>query len=174
MNCIKEYAAKNLVQMPGVMLIAFLALFVSNAATAKDMGAVMVHDAWARASIGKTPNSAGFMMIMNHGKQGDRLVEAKADIAAKVELHTHIMDGSVMRMRRVEGIAVPASGSAELKPGGYHVMFIGLRKPLKAGTSFPLTLVFEKAKPMTIKVEVRPLGGKSKMMDHKHMHHGTK
>jgi len=138
-------------------------------------GALAVSGAWARVSFGKAVNSAGFLTIKNTGSTDDMLIGASSGISKRTELHTHIRDGQIMRMRRVEGgIPVPKGRSAVLQPGGYHIMFIGLHKPLKAGETFPLTLKFKNAKPITIFVTAQkkamPKG--MMMMDHSKMDHG--
>ena len=108
-------------------------------------GDIEVHHPWARASAGPARAGAAFMGIHNNGAGADRLVAASADVSKTAELHTHIRDGDVMMMRRVEdGIPVPAEGVVHLEPGGYHVMFMGLKAPLKEGDTFLLTLTFEK------------------------------
>ena len=128
-------------------------------------GDITVENAWARASAGPARAGAAFMTIKNTG-DADTLVSAKADISKKVELHTHIHDNGVMKMRQVENIAV-GTGMTMLQPGGYHVMFMGLNEPLKEGTSFPLTLVFDKAGEISVDVMVKAAGamgqGKMKM-----------
>ena len=169
MSFIRKGSTNISVLITRLLLVAIMSLMGSRAALAKE---IMVQDAWARASIGKPVNSAGFLKIMNHGKAADKLVAAKADISKKVELHTHIKDGEVMRMRRVKGgIDVPAGGMALLKPGGFHIMFIGLKNALKAGDKIALTLVFEKAGEKTLDMMVVPIGKKAKMMDHSKMDH---
>ena len=116
---------------------------------------------------------AAFMVIENSG-EADRLVAASSDVAKKTELHTHIKDGDVMKMRRVDGIDVPAQGMARLQPGGLHVMLIGLHAPLREEEKFPLTLQFDKAGEMTVEVEVKDAGamgsmhGREKMQRHGH------
>jgi len=129
---------------------------------------ISVSDAWARASAGPARAGAAFMMIMNKGA-ADRLVAAKSDVGARTELHTHIKEGEIMRMRRIEAVDVPAGGVAMLKPGGHHVMFMKLKAPLKEGTTFPLTLTFEKAGDITVTVAVKKAGAMG--AGHKHMHH---
>ena len=93
------------------------------------------------------------MQIDNAGP-ADRLMSARATVSGTVELHEMKMEGDVMRMRQVDGIALPAGKSVALKPGGYHVMFIGLTKTLKAGDSFPLRLRFEKAGEVQVDMKV--------------------
>lgn len=115
---------------------------------------IQVSDPWARASTG--PNGAAYMVIRNTSAAADRLLEARADVATTVELHKSGMKDGVMTMAPVEGgIEVPAGGQAELKPGGLHVMFIGLTRELKAGEKITLELRFEKAGEITVQAEVR-------------------
>jgi copper(I)-binding protein len=101
------------------------------------------------------PTSAVYMIIRNDGRDPDRLTAASTDVARAVELHETRLDGGVMRMAQVPAIEVPAGGRVELKPGGYHVMLIGLQRELKAGERFPVTLRFEKSGSVTVEAEVR-------------------
>ena len=120
-------------------------------------GPIAVEAAWARASI--TKNGAAYAKIVNSGKAADRLIAVKSSVAKRVEIHTHIMDGNVMRMRRVDGgIAVPPGGSVTMKPGGYHVMLMGLTRKLVEGERFPVTFVFEKAGEIEAMTEIGKLG----------------
>ena len=102
-------------------------------------------------------NGAAFLVLNNHGAD-DRLIGTESDVAKTVELHTHIKDGDVYRMRKVDGIAVPMNATVALKPGGDHIMFIGLYAPLKEGAKVPLTLIFEKAGKIMIEVPVQSPG----------------
>lgn len=139
-------------------------------AAGNQAGSITVDDAWARASAGMAKAGAAFMTIENTGG-GDKLIAAAADVSDRVELHTHIHDGDVMRMRQVDAIDVPEHGEALLAPGGYHVMFLGLKAPLKEGETFPLTLTFEHAGKITVDVAVKApgaMGGDGKPMKMKH------
>jgi hypothetical protein len=98
------------------------------------------------------------MTIENTTATVDRLVSATSPAARVVELHTHIMDGGVMRMRPVTAIEVNPGEPAVLRPGGLHVMLIDLTGALQAGQTIPLTLRFEKAGEVTVQVPVRPAG----------------
>jgi len=101
-------------------------------------------------------NSAAYMIIRNTGNEPDKLIAASSDVAKTIELHTVIEEGGVMRMRQVEGgIDIPANGQVELKPGGFHVMLIGLTRDLNAGDSVQLTLTFEKAGQIPVTAQVR-------------------
>lgn len=123
---------------------------------------IKVENVWARPSRmgmgamqGKT-TSAAYMTIVNEGREADRLVGVMSDVAQSVELHQTVKEGDVMRMQPVEGgIEIPAGGKVELKPGGYHVMLIGLNRELKPGDRFSLVLEFEKSGRQTIQVEVK-------------------
>jgi copper(I)-binding protein len=114
---------------------------------------VQAVDVWARAA--EMGNGAAYMILRNSGDTADRLVKAESDVAGAVELHKTTMDGSMMKMAPVENIEIPAKGQAELKPGGFHVMLIGLKRELKAGEKIKLKLQFEKAGAQEVEAEVR-------------------
>lgn len=134
---------------------------------------IMVDDPYARVSSKKSTSGAAFMVIHNHSGGDDRLLDAKSDVAKRVELHTHLQDANgVMKMVHVEeGFALPKDGMIEMKRGGAHVMFMGLTAPLEHGDKVNVTLVFEKAGEVQIEVPVdlerKPMKGK---MKHKHSH----
>lgn len=114
--------------------------------------------AFLRASPKVANAGAGFVTIRNPNAEADTLLGAEADISKAVELHTHIKDGEVMRMRPVDSIAVPANGTAELKPGADHIMFINLHAPLSEGQKVPVTLVFAKAGKKVVEMPVLGVG----------------
>ena len=114
-----------------------------------------VQDAWARPTVQGQTVGGGYFRI-DGGPTADRLLAVSADIAQSVELHTMRMDGDVMRMRQLDSVDVPAKQSVEFKPGGMHVMLIGLKTPLKVGNNFPMTLRFEKAGSVSVNVRVLP------------------
>lgn len=135
---------------------------------------VMIEAPFARASAGLAKNGAAFLTVKNMTGEADRLIGVRSDVAARTELHTHLKEDGVMKMRRVEAIEVPADGMAMLAPGGDHVMFMGLKAPLKEGETFPLTLIFEKAGEITATITV---GGVGAMQGHGAGHgmgHGKK
>lgn len=99
--------------------------------------------------------TAGYMVIKNSGSEADYLVAAAADIAETIELHNVLMEDNVMRMRPVEKIEVPAGGEVELRPGGFHVMFIDVTRDVKEGESIPVTLTFERAGTVEVNAVVR-------------------
>lgn len=100
-------------------------------------------------------NSAAYMTIHNKSGEADQLIGAASDVAKAVELHNVKMENDVMKMFQVPAIDVPANGKAELKPGGFHVMLIGLNRDLKVGEKVKLTLNFQKAGSVTFEAEVR-------------------
>lgn len=136
-------------------IIAAALVLAASTACAADLE---ISGAFLRASPKVANAGAGFLTIKNATDQDDRLVAAEAGISKSVELHTHVRDGDIMRMRQVEAIAVPAGGIAELKPGGDHVMFINLTQPLKEGERVPVTLVFAKAGRKVVDMPVLSVG----------------
>ena len=99
--------------------------------------------------------TGAFMLIRNTGDAERKLIKAESPVAKTVELHNHINDNGVMKMRPVANIVVPAHGKAELKPGSYHVMLIDLKAPLKEGEAVPLTLSFDDGSTQRIDAPVR-------------------
>jgi periplasmic copper chaperone A len=137
-----------------VLLVAGF-VFAAAAASAQT-GQIEVNNAWARATPGKSNIGAAYVTIRS--PTADRLVAASTPIAQKAELHTMEMSGMVMKMRPIAGIDLPAGQKVTLGPGGTHIMLMGLKEPLKAGQSFPLTLNFAKAGTRTVDVAVEPVG----------------
>ncbi|SFU09379.1 copper chaperone PCu(A)C [Sedimentitalea nanhaiensis] len=135
------------------LMAAAAALTLTGVAQAGD---ITVMEPYARSATSSSVTGAAFMTLVNNGDQDDTLIAASSDIAARVELHTHIEnDQGVMQMRQIEGgIPVPAGGSHALRRGGDHVMFMGLKMPLNDGDVVPLTLIFEKSGEMTVDVPV--------------------
>jgi len=100
-------------------------------------------------------NGAAYLLLVNDSSTADRLLRAESDVAKAVELHLSEMKNDIMTMRPVEAIDLPAGGQVELKPGGLHIMLIGLARQLEVGDQVTLTLVFEKAGPLVVQAEVR-------------------
>lgn len=148
------------------------AALVSNLAAAADytLGDLAIHKPWARASIGQAQAGAAYVTVMNKGSLPDRLIAVEGEVANRVELHNHMMDGGVMKMRPVKAIEVAPGEPAVLKPGGLHIMLMGLKAPLVKGESFPLTLVFERAGRVEIEVSI----GEGTAMEHQMDHGGDK
>jgi copper(I)-binding protein len=128
-------------------------------ATARASAAISVTHAWARATTPMAKTAAAYFTVTDGGA-ADRITGATTPVAETAELHRTTDDNGVMRMRPVEGgLAVPQGGSVTLSPGGYHLMLTGLKQPLKSGESFPVTLTFAHAAPVTVQVHVQSMGG---------------
>ena len=125
------------------------------AVTVSTTSALSVNDVWARQSPMEAANGAVYMVITNPGSTDDALLGAAAEVSDAVEIHETKDVGGMMQMAPVESVPLPAGGQAELKPGGYHVMLIGLKAPLVAGEKFPLTLTFAQAGEVQVEAEVR-------------------
>jgi len=113
------------------------------------------HDAKAGKMGGMKANGAVYVKVSNQGPTPDAIVSASSDVAETVEIHEVVNDAGVMRMRPVRRIEVPAGAAIELKPGGYHIMLLGLRYDLRPGDAVKVTLSLEKAGPMTVEARVR-------------------
>lgn len=109
--------------------------------------------------------AAGYFSITNHSKVDDRLVSASSPISGAVEIHNHIEDNGVMKMRQVKGIDIKAGETVELKPGSYHLMMFKANLP-EGQEDVSLTLNYEKAPSVTLIVPVEGRGETSKMDDH--------
>jgi len=143
-----------------IALAALLGLIASaSLAHGYKTGSLSIQHPWSRETATGQAVGGGFMVVTNASAKPDRLVGATTDVAKEVQLHTMSMEGGVMRMRQVEGgIAVPAKGKLEMKPGGYHLMFMGLKRPLRKGERFPVTLRFQNAGSLKVQFAVQPVG----------------
>ena len=150
-------------------LAAVLLNLAAGAVSAHDYkaGAIAIGHPYARATAAGQPTGGGFLKLANSGAD-DKLLSATAGVSARVELHEMKMEGDVMRMRQVDGIALPAGKSVELRPGGFHFMFIGLKAPLKASDKFPMKLKFEKAGEVEVMVNVEAPGPSAAASAHMH------
>lgn len=127
-------------------------------------GDVMVHQPWARALPEVTKIGAVYLVIMNQGNETDRVMGGSTPVAAKTEIHNNIHKDGVMKMEKQDFVEIPAGNKVEFKPGGLHVMLMGLTAPMTAGTEFPLILEFEKAGTIEVTVKVMDMEGEG--MDH--------
>jgi copper(I)-binding protein len=137
-----------------VVSLTLLAAISASAQTSPGAKIEVVRP-WARATAATAKTGAAYMTLRNPGDAADRLIGASSPAAGRAELHTHIKDGEVMRMRKVDTIALNARGATTFAPGGLHVMLFDLKAPLKEGATFPLTLKFERAGEITTEVHVR-------------------
>ena len=136
-----------------LVLIAVVAAFGAQAQTT-------VKDPWIRGTVAQQKATGMFAQVTS--TSGGKLVAASSPAAGVVEIHEMAMDGNVMKMRAVPGIDLPAGKTVDLKPGGYHVMLMDLKRELKAGETVPVTLVIEgadkKRETVEVKATVRALG----------------
>ena len=142
-----------------VATLACLSAATMSAAAheASNAGVTVAHP-WARATPGGVKNGAAYLEIKTAAGVTDRLISASSPVAGRVEIHTHIKDGDVMRMRRVDDIALKPESSVVLQPHGDHVMLMDLKAPLKEGDLLKMTLTFEKAGPLEVEATVEPIG----------------
>ena len=133
---------------------------------AQPNGDLEIEKPWARATPPGAAIGGGYLVIRNKGAAADRLVGVSSPASARVEIHEMTMEKDVMRMREVKGVDVPAKKSVELKPGGYHLMLIELKAPLKPGDKVPVTLRFEKAGEVKAELAVAAIGASGPAMKH--------
>ncbi len=136
---------------------ALSALAFSAVAHGANVGDIAIGHPYATPSLAGTGNGAAYLAsIENKGSVADRLVRASTPASARVEIHTMAVDAQgVMRMREVDGIALAPNAKVQMKPGaGLHLMLIGLKEPLKPDATFPMTLEFERAGKVEVKVIV--------------------
>ncbi len=123
------------------------------------LGQIEIGHPYSRAMLPMAKVGGGYFKITNNGP-ADRLVSVKSERAESVELHEMKMNGAVMEMRELDGgIAIPAKTTVELKPGSYHLMFMGVPQPFKEGEMVKATLVFEKAGSVDVEFAVGPVAG---------------
>jgi periplasmic copper chaperone A len=144
-----------------IKFLAFAASLAVAGAALAQTNQLEVSNAWARATPGRAETGAAYVTIQS--PTADRLLSAASPVAKKVELHTMEMAGMVMKMRPIAALDIPAGQPVTLKPGGEHIMLIGLEHPLREGQSFPLTLNFEKAGARTVTVAVEKAGAMPSM-----------
>ena len=145
------------------LLVLSLVAFSGTALAESATDQVSVSDAYVRAVPPGQPNSASFMEITNGSSTDHALVGGSSPAAEVLELHTHTMEGGMMRMRQIEKIDLPAGQSVKLQPGGLHVMLIGLKQNLVPDENVPITLKYEDGSEVTIEAPVRKLQMQMKM-----------
>ena len=145
-----------------MMLLVVFAVFTANS-YASNISVMHPH---VRAVPEGQPNSAAFMVLKNNTNQDRSLINARSNISKVVELHTHKKEGGMMRMRRVDKIDIKANSKTVLKPGGLHIMFIGLKHQLEEGSKVDLELIFDNEDTVKLSVPVKVVKG----MMHKKKH----
>jgi periplasmic copper chaperone A len=153
---------ENIMRTLSKLALAVLLIGFVTAALAQGTSntTITIEQPWSRATPAGAMTGAVYMTLDNKSGTPDRLTGASSDVADKLQIHEMKVENGVMQMREVpDGLPIPAGGSVVLKPGSYHVMLIGLKKPLTAGEKFPLTLTFEKAGNISVTVPVQTMGG---------------
>ena len=143
------------------LLFTAAAVLLAGSALAHDYNAGSLHigHPWARATPKGAPVGGGYLTITNNGSESDRLVGGSVGFAKKFEVHRMSMDQGVMKMRPVEGgVEIRPGETVTLKPGGLHIMFVGLDKPLKQGDRVPATLDFAKSGKVKVDFVVEGMG----------------
>jgi copper(I)-binding protein len=133
-----------------LLLATTLASATALPAAAQTVGSITILQPWSRATPNSAPVAAGYFTVTNKG-EADKLIGGSTEVATKLEIHEMSMANGIMKMRELpNGLPVPASGTVDLKPSGYHLMFLGLKHGLKEGDHFKATLQFEKAGPVVV------------------------
>src|ERR1700743_2638037 len=159
----------------GFVVAAIIAAVSVTSVRAEEVkaGDLVISQAWTRATPGNSKLGGGFLTIENKGSAPDKLIGVSGDVAGKIEVHEMKMDGGVMKMRPVEGgLTIDPGKTVKLAPGGYHLMMMDLKSPLKQGDKLPVTLQFEKAGKVAVTLDVQAVGapapsggGEMKKMD---------
>lgn len=134
------------------------------------IGSLVITSPWARATPRGAQVGGGYLKITNNGTTPDRLVGGSLAAAGMVQVHEMSMSGGVMQMRHLEqGLEIKPGETVELKPGGFHLMFMTLHEPLREGQTIKGTLVFEKAGTVEVTFSVLGMGAQGPMGTHSHM-----
>src|SRR6202158_292304 len=122
-------------------------------------GDLTITHAWSRATPGGAKVAGGYLTIENKGSAPDRLIGGSADVAGKVQVHEMAVNNGVMTMRPLDqGVTIEPGKAVKLAPGGYHLMLLDLKSPLKRGDKVPVTLEFEKAGKVKVSFDVQGVG----------------
>src|SRR5215471_12977598 len=143
------------------LILAAALTLAAGAAVAENykVGSIEIEQPWARATPKGATIGAAYMKLTNTGTEPDRLVGGSVAFARRFEVHSMTMEQGVMKMREVkDGLEIKPGETVELKPGGYHVMFINLQEPLKQGEDVTVTLKFAKAGTIDVKYPVEGIG----------------
>lgn len=148
-----------------------LTIGLLGSASAHDfrIGDIKIGHPWTRATPGGAKVAGGYITIENSGAKPDRLIGGTMEASGRVELHEMSLTDGIMRMRELPaGVIVPGGGRVEMKPGGYHIMFFDLQRPLKQGEKVAGTLVFEGAGTVKVEFQVDAMGSPGAPDGHPH------
>lgn len=152
------------------MIIAYS---VSTAAMATDYkaGSLAISGPWSRSTPKGAQAGVGYMTIRNNGSTPDRLIGGSIDAADRFQFHAMIMEKDVAKMRELRDIEIKPGQTIEFKPGGSHIMFVNLKRPLSKGEHINGTLLFERAGKVQIEYSVLGIGAQSGPQSMEHMQH---
>jgi len=146
-----------------LVLTICLSIVAQVQAQTSTASSVSVEHPWARATAGGAKTAVVYVTLINRRETADRLIGASTPVAEKVQFHQEIDDKGIMRMRQQAAVDIGPGGTFTFKPGGAHMMMVGLRQPLKEGQTFSLTLEFEKGGKVEVQVPIAKPGA---MGDH--------
>lgn len=144
-----------------VAALATLALSVASAADRTEVraGTLVIRDAWTRPTAAGMPMGVAYFVVRNDGAGADTLLAASTPAAARVEFHQTTLTDGMARMRPLSRIDIPARSTVAVAPGGIHLMLVDVARPLAAGTTVPLVLVFRNAGRVEIRLAVESRAG---------------
>ena len=146
--------------MKQLILVAVLAMAAPVAGHEDKLGKLLINHPVLRVASPVSKTGAGYMAITNRGMAADRLVSVITSASNRADLHGTVANGNVMQMRSASGgVPVPAGATVSFAPGGLHVMFIGLKAPMRDGTKLKARLLFEKAGPVDVEFKTEPAAG---------------
>ncbi|MEI7531080.1 MAG: copper chaperone PCu(A)C [Betaproteobacteria bacterium] len=141
-----------------LVLSGALTLFLTQASAQVAVnGNIQVGNTFIRGTVSGQTATGGFLVITNSGSVSDKLIGVSSSTMGELEIHEMKMEGNRMLMREISALEIPAKSKVELKPGGYHLMITGLKKPLQEGEILPIRLKFEKAGELTVDFPVKSL-----------------
>jgi hypothetical protein len=145
-----------------VLLVLVLGMCVGIAGQARaqtpSASTIAIEQPWARATPAGAKTGAAYLTIINRGSASDRLVSASTPMASKVQFHEETNDNGIMRMRELPSLEIQPGATVTFKPGGMHIMLVGVKQQIKEGQTFPLVLKFEKAGEIDLQIPVAKAG----------------
>jgi len=141
--------------------IALIGALINAPARAEEIkaGDLVITQAWSRATPGGAKVGGGYLTIENKGSAPDRLIGGSAEVSDKVQVHEMAVNNGVMTMRPLDqGLVIEPGKTVKLAPGGYHLMLLDLKNPLKQGEKLPITLEFERAGKVSLSLDIQGIG----------------
>ena len=150
-----------------------IACFITASAMATDykVGSLAISGPWSRATPEGAQTAIGYMTIKNNGTTTDRLIGGSFDVAETFELHSMVMENGIAKMRELKDVEIKPGQTIEFKPGGSHVMFVNLKRPLSKGEHIKGTLIFEHAGTVQVEYSVEGIGAQISPGDMEQMRH---